>query len=82
MRAKDLVGKNVVVKTKCLPLEVQETIKADCVLVARVVGYADDLLIIDGMGYGHRTPLTVDVIAKECKSYWYVLPENVETVLL
>lgn len=82
MKAKDLVGKKVVLNVKCMPLEVQETTRAGYVIVEQVVGYADDLLIIDGRRYGHRTPLTVDVIAKECETYWYVLPENVEEVLL
>lgn len=78
MKAKDYVGRTLILNPECFPPEVQKATKEDYVIVARVVGYNSRTLIVDGMGFGWKNIGAYDVIASECTDYWYI---NIEEIL-
>lgn len=80
MRAADYVGMTVLVNVACMPYEfIVSTWKA--YVAVKVVGYSDDTLIIDGMGFGWVNLDRSDIIIEPCSDYWCINIEDIKEIL-
>lgn len=80
MKAKDLVGKTLLVNVAYMPLSVQRQAKVAYAIV-KAVGYNDNTLIVNAGEFGWADIGAWDVVVEECKTYWYIHIEDIKEIL-
>lgn len=80
MRAADYVGMTVLVNVACMPHEFIGGAR-NAYAAVKVVGYSDDTLIIDGMGFGWVDIDRSDIIIEACADYWCISIEDIEEII-